>query len=226
VYLHNGRFKVRCDTPPCHNNNLGNFVSTMKAAQMYLQHQQESHAHHAATDTWIQCDDCNTWRRFAAAGPHTIPDVAEGERWCCTDSLQYTCALDEEAEQKPPRSHHAAVPGLKKRKKLGMNLTELAAHAAAAKRNETEHAAESDRHHGRRQTSASAASTARFKVVPAASSARDHEEQREPARSKLPKCRGADHTLEESPLQNTQLAESAPDPRADAQLILDAMGDH
>jgi hypothetical protein len=92
-----GRYTAQCDTPPCRNNHLGCFGTPEEAAQLYLQHKQQAHSHHPATDTWFQCDDCNKRRRFAAAAAHNLPDPGEEEHWCCKDSGGlYTCAQEEE----------------------------------------------------------------------------------------------------------------------------------
>jgi hypothetical protein len=93
-----GRYQAKCNTPPCRGNYLGLFDTLSDAAQTYLQHHQHSHSHQLPTDTWFQCDDCNKWRRFAAA--HAVPDVGEEEQWCCKDSGGlYTCEQDEEKEE-------------------------------------------------------------------------------------------------------------------------------
>ena len=44
----NGRYKANCDTPPCYRNHLGMFDTPEEAAQLYLQHQQNSHGHPAS----------------------------------------------------------------------------------------------------------------------------------------------------------------------------------
>ena len=36
VYASYGRYKAACQTPPCHNNYLGNFGTPEEAAQAYL----------------------------------------------------------------------------------------------------------------------------------------------------------------------------------------------
>ena len=90
-------FRSTCTTSPCRHNQLGIFGTPEEAAQLYLQHQQQAHSHHTATDTWFQCDDCNKWRRFAAAAAHTMPDPSEEKQWCCKDSGGlYTCEQEEE----------------------------------------------------------------------------------------------------------------------------------
>ena len=43
VHPNRGRYQATCDTPPCHNNNLGTFVTPEEAAQAYLQHYQKEH---------------------------------------------------------------------------------------------------------------------------------------------------------------------------------------
>jgi hypothetical protein len=99
VVANYGRYQALCQTAPCGKNYLGTFATPEDAAQVYLQHHQHSHSHQPApTDTWFQCDDCNKWRRFAAA--HAIPDPVEGEQWCCKDSGGlYTCEQDEEKKE-------------------------------------------------------------------------------------------------------------------------------
>jgi hypothetical protein len=45
VYLHLGKYKSSCDTPPCRGKSLGSRLDTPEqAARRYLQHQQHEHA--------------------------------------------------------------------------------------------------------------------------------------------------------------------------------------
>jgi hypothetical protein len=43
VTPNHGRYKTKCDTPPCHRNSLGTFDSPEEAAQTYLQHWEKEH---------------------------------------------------------------------------------------------------------------------------------------------------------------------------------------
>ena len=47
-------------------------------------------------DTWVQCDDCNKWRRIVCGSGDELPD-----KWVCalsTDPLRSSCEVEEESE--------------------------------------------------------------------------------------------------------------------------------
>jgi hypothetical protein len=64
VSSNKGRYKARCETPPCCLNYLGSFNNPEEAAQAYLQHHQHSHNHQAAPPPCPKDEGRHGWLRM------------------------------------------------------------------------------------------------------------------------------------------------------------------